>query len=165
MNIEYIKEKRKGEIADIISRYPADRKKSALLPLLHIAQEENGWLTVDVMDEVAEILDIKPIEVYEVASFYTMFHLKPIGKYVLEVCRTGPCCNVGAEELIHYLEDKLGVAVGETTADGLFTIKPVECLAACGTGPVLQIGPIYHYHENLTKEKLDQLIDELRRGN
>ncbi len=164
MNIEYIKEKRKGEIADIISRYPADRKKSALLPLLHIAQEENGWLPVDVMDEVAEILDIKPIEVYEVASFYTMFHLKPIGKYVLEVCRTGPCCNVGAEELIHYLEDKLGVAVGETTADGLFTIKPVECLAACGTGPVLQIGPIYHYHENLTKEKLDQLIDELRRG-
>ncbi len=164
MNIEYIKEKRKGEIADIISRYPADRKKSALLPLLHIAQEENGWLPVDVMDEVAEILDIKPIEVYEVASFYTMFHLKPIGKYVLEVCRTGPCCNVGAEELIHYLEDKLGVAVGETTADGLFTIKPVECLAACGTGPVLQIGPIYHYHENLTREKLDQLIDELRRG-
>jgi len=164
MNIEYIKEKRKGEIADIISRYPADRKKSALLPLLHIAQEENGWLPVDVMDEVAEILDIKPIEVYEVASFYTMFHLKPIGKYVLEVCRTGPCCNVGAEELIHYLEDKLGVAVGETTADGLFTIKPVECLAACGTGPVLQIGPEYHYHENLTREKLDQLIDELRRG-
>ncbi len=164
MNIEYIKEKRKGEIADIISRYPADRKKSALLPLLHIAQEENGWLPVDAMDEVADILDIKPIEVYEVASFYTMFHLKPIGKYVLEVCRTGPCCNVGAEELIHYLEDKLGVAVGETTADGLFTIKPVECLAACGTGPVLQIGPIYHYHENLTREKLDQLIDELRRG-
>ncbi len=164
MNIEYIKEKRKGEIADIISRYPADRKKSALLPLLHIAQEENGWLPVDVMDEVAEILDIKPIEVYEVASFYTMFHLKPIGKYVLEVCRTGPCCNVGAEELIHYLEDKLGVAVGETTADGLFTIKPVECLAACGTGPVLQIGPEYHYHEYLTREKLDQLIDELRRG-
>ena len=136
MNIEYIKEKRKGEIADIISRYPADRKKSALLPLLHIAQEENGWLPVDAMDEVAEILDIKPIEVYEVA----------------------------AEELIHYLEDKLGVAVGETTADGLFTIKPVECLAACGTGPVLQIGPEYHYHENLTREKLDQLIDELRRG-
>ena len=162
--MQYIKEKRQGEIADIISRYPADRKKSALLPLLHIAQEENGWLPVDVMDEVAEILDIKPIEVYEVASFYTMFHLKPIGKYVLEVCRTGPCCNVGAEELIHYLEDKLGVAVGETTADGLFTIKPVECLAACGTGPVLQIGPGYHYHENLTKEKLDDLIDGLRRG-
>jgi NADH-quinone oxidoreductase subunit E len=161
----YIKEKRQEEIADIISRYPADRKKSALLPLLHIAQEENGWLPVDAMDEVAEILDIKPIEVYEVASFYTMFHMKPIGKYVLEVCRTGPCCNVGAEELIHYLEDKLGVAVGETTADGLFTIKPVECLAACGTGPVLQIGPIYHYHENLTREKLDQLIDELRRAN
>ena len=99
MNIEYIKEKRKGEIADIISRYPADRKKSALLPLLHIAQEENGWLPVDAMDEVADILDIKPIEVYEVATFYSMFNLKPVGKYLFEVCQTGPCMLNGSDDI------------------------------------------------------------------
>lgn len=156
--------KAKTEIKEIIGRYPEGKHKSALLPLLHIAQEENGgWLSVDAMDQVAHALDILPIEVYEVASFYSMYHLKKMGKYVLEVCRTGPCCNVGAEELIQYMEDKLHVRCGETTSDGLFTIKPVECLAACGTGPVLQIGPDYLYHENLTKEKIDTLIDELRR--
>ncbi|MBX7162980.1 MAG: NAD(P)H-dependent oxidoreductase subunit E [Saprospiraceae bacterium] len=158
--------KAKTEIQNIIGRYPAGKQKSALLPLLHIAQEENGgWLSVDAMDKVAEQLGILSIEVYEVASFYSMFHLKKMGKYVIEVCRTGPCCNVGAEELIQYMEEKLGVASGETTADGLFTIKPVECLAACGTGPVLQIGPEYKYHENMTREKLDQLIEELRSKN
>lgn len=158
----FIKEKRKTDIAELLSRYPEDRKKSALLPLLHIAQEENGWLPVEVMDEVADILHIHKIEVYEVASFYTMFHIKPVGKYVLEVCRTGPCCNVGAEELIMHMEEKLGIKSGETTADKMFTIKPVECLAACGTGPVLQIGPEYKYYENLTNEKFDALISELR---
>ncbi|HRI00677.1 MAG TPA: NAD(P)H-dependent oxidoreductase subunit E [Saprospiraceae bacterium] len=161
--MQLIKEKRKSDISDILKRYPADRKKSALLPILHIAQEENGWLPVEIMDEVAEILDIKPIEVYEVASFYTMFHLKQVGKYVIEICRTGPCCNVGAEELIHYMENKLGIVCGETTSDGLITLKPVECLAACGTGPVFQIGPEYYYYENMTKEKVDLLIDELRK--
>ncbi|HRG32552.1 MAG: NAD(P)H-dependent oxidoreductase subunit E [Saprospiraceae bacterium] len=155
-------ESRLKEIEEIKHRYPEGRHKSALLPVLHLAQEDHGWLPVDVMDEVAKVLDLHPIEVYEVATFYTMFHVKPVGKYVLEVCRTGPCCNVGAEELIIYLEEKLGIQSGETTPDGLFTIKPVECLAACGTGPVLQIGPKYHYHEHLTKEKIDQLIDDLR---
>ncbi len=150
------------QIEEIKNRYPKGKHKSALLPVLHIAQEEHGWLPIDVMNEVAEVLDIHPIEVYEVATFYTMFHMKPVGKYVLEICRTGPCCLVGSENLIQYLKNKLNVAEGEVTADGLFTIKPVECLASCGTGPVLQIGPDYVYHENLTEAKIDQLIETLR---
>lgn len=150
------------QIDGIKKRYPEGKHKSALLPVLHIAQQQHGWLPIDVMNEVAEVLDIHPIEVYEVATFYTMFHVKPVGKYVIEICRTGPCCLVGAESLIHYLKEKLNVEEGEVTADGLFTIKPVECLASCGTGPVLQIGPDYIYHENLTEEKIDQLIETLR---
>ena len=150
------------QIEDLKNRYPTGKHKSALLPILHLAQEDNGWLPVEVMNEVAEVLDIHPIEVYEVASFYSMFHLKPVGKYVLEICRTGPCCLVGAEQLIQYLKNKLNVEEGDVTADGFFTIKPVECLASCGTGPVLQIGPDYIYEENLTEEKIDNLIDKLR---
>lgn len=150
------------QFEDIKKRYPEGKHKSALLPILHLVQEDHGWLPVAAMDEVAEVLDIKPIEVYEVATFYTMFHVKPVGKYVLEICRTGPCCLVGAESIIKYLKEKLQVEEGEITPDGLFTIKPVECLASCGTGPVLQIGPDYKYCENLTKEKIDLLIDELR---
>ena len=150
------------EINEIIKRYPEGRQKSALLPALHLAQAEMGWLPVPAMDEVAGLLRIHPIEVYEVATFYTMFHVRPVGKYVIEVCRTGPCCTVGAEELIQYMEDRLGISVGETTTDGLFTLKTVECLAACGMGPVLQIGPEYTYREHLTREKFDQLIEELR---
>ena len=143
----------------IIKRYPAERSKSALLPLLHIAQGENqGWLSVDAMDYVAGFLKIQPIEVYEVASFYTMFNLKPVGKYVLEVCRTGPCCLNGAEDIIEYLQNKLGVKPGETSADGKFTLKTVECLGSCGTAPMMQVG--MYYHENLSKEKIDGLLVE-----
>lgn len=155
-------QERLKQIQEIIHRYPPGMQKSALLPILHIAQEDHGWLSTEVMDKTAELLEIKPIEVYEVASFYTMFHLKPVGKYVFEVCRTGPCCLVGAELIIQYLKTKLNIEIGETTADGLFTLKTAECLASCGTGPVLQIGPEYHYYENLTEEKIDQLIEELR---
>jgi NADH-quinone oxidoreductase subunit E len=147
---------------EIVRRYPEGKQKSALLPLLHLVQAQEGWLKTEAMDEIAHYLNIQPIEVYEVASFYTMFHLKPVGKYVLEVCRTGPCCLVGAESLLQFLKRKLNIEIGETTTDGLFTLKTVECLASCGTGPVLQIGPEYIYHENLTEEKLDQLIESLR---
>lgn len=150
------------QINDIIKRYPEGKQKSALLPVLHLVQEEHGWLPLEAMNEVASVLDIQPIEVYEVATFYTMFHLKPVGKYVLEFCRTGPCCLVGAEQLLQYLKNKLQIEIGETTSDGLFTLKTVECLAACGQGPVLQIGPEYVYHEHLNEQKLDQLIDQLR---
>jgi NADH-quinone oxidoreductase subunit E len=149
------------QIRELVSHYPKDRQKSALIPVLHLAQEENGgWLSIPVMDYVAELLNIQPIEVYEVATFYSQFNLKPTGRYVLEVCRTGPCCIVGAEKLIDHLEKKLGVKDGETTPDGLFTIKTVECLAACGYGPVIQIGDRYYEHLNI--QKTDELLEKLQ---
>lgn len=148
---------------EIVKRYPEGKQKSALLPLLHLVQAEYGWTSVPAMDKVAEYLNIQPIEVYEVASFYTMYFLEPKGKYVLEVCRTGPCCLVGAEKIMTHIEQKLGVKEGEVTPDGLFSWRGVECLAACGFGPVLQIGPEYTFYENLTEQSVDQLIDDLRK--
>ena len=151
-----------NKFSDVVSRYPADKQKSALLPILHLVQEEYGWLSVDAMDKVALFLNIQPIEVYEVATFYTMFLLQPQGKYLLEICRTGPCCLVGAERRVGHLEKTLGVKEVEITADGLFSWRGVECLAACGFGPVLQIGPSYTFYENLTEESVDKLINELK---
>lgn len=147
---------------EIVSRYPAGKQKSALLPILHLVQAEFGWTSVPAMDKVAEYLKIQPIEVYEVASFYTMYFLRPQGKYVLEVCRTGPCCLVGAESIMDHLEQKLGVKEGDVTEDGLFSWRGVECLAACGFGPVLQIGPEYTFYEKLTNASVDQLIADLK---
>lgn len=145
----------------IKSRYPEGRQKSAMLPLLHIAQAEaGGWLPVPAMDHVAMHLNVEPIEVYEVASFYSMFNLKPVGKCVIEVCRTGPCWLMGAEDVVKYIENKLNIREGETTADGMFTLKTVECLASCGTAPMMQIGETYH--ENLTMEKVDTILSECR---
>lgn len=153
------------EIADkIIARYPAERKKSALIPLLHLAQAEfDGWLSSETMDYIASMLGILPIEVYEVASFYSMFNLKPVGKCLLEVCRTAPCWLRGADELVDYLEKKLKIKVGETTPDGMFTLKTVECLGSCGTAPMLQCGA--DFYENLNQEKTDALIEKLRNAN
>lgn len=145
-------------IQSLVKRYPQGRQKSALLPVLHIAQAEfNGWLSVPVMDKVAELLQIQPIEVYEVASFYSMFNLKPVGNCVIEVCRTSSCWLRGANDIVAHLEKRLGIAVGETSQDGKFTLKTVECLGSCGTAPMLQIGE--QFHENLTLEKLDALIE------
>lgn len=160
MSVEFSKEKL-DKVAEIISRYPEGRQKSALLPVLHLAQEEfGGWLDVPVMDYVASLLSIKPIEVYEVASFYTMYNLKPVGKYVFEVCQTGPCMLNGSDNIIAYIKEKLGIGPGETTADGLFTLKPAECLGACGYAPMMQLGK--HFREHLTKEKVDAIIEECR---
>jgi NADH-quinone oxidoreductase subunit E len=152
-----------AKINEIIGRYPEGKQKSALLPILHIAQTKWTWLSPSVMNYVASLLNIEQIEVYEVATFYTMFHLEPVGKYVLEVCRTGPCMICGAEELVQHIEKKLGIHVGETTKDGNFTIKEVECLAACGGAPCLQVklktmDGAYKYYENLTPAKIDELI-------
>ncbi len=147
----------------IMKRYPEGKHKSAILPILHLAQAEfGGWLSVPVMDCVATVLKIQPIEVYEVASFYSMFNLKPVGKCVLEVCRTGPCWLMGAEDIVRYLEKKLDIPVGGTTKDGMFTLKTVECLAACGTAPIVQIGEAYH--ENVTCEKADQILSDCRKN-
>jgi NADH-quinone oxidoreductase subunit E len=148
----------------IKARYPADRSKSALIPVLHIAQAEfDGWLSPQTMDYVASVLNLQPIEVYEVASFYSMFNLKPVGKCLLEVCRTGPCMVRGAEDLVEHFEKKLGIKDGQTTADGMFTLKTVECLGSCGTAPMLQCGA--SFHENLTFEKADELLEKLRQEN
>ena len=151
-----------SQFDDIVKRYPEGKQKSGLLPLLHLVQAEFGWLSTASMDQVAHYLDIKPIEVYEVATFYTMFFLKPQGKFVLEVCRTGPCCLVGAENIMTHIEASLGVKEGQVTADGMFSWRGVECLAACGMAPVLQIGPEYKFYENLTIVSVDQLIEDLK---
>jgi len=149
------------KVTEIISRYPEGKQKSALLPVLHMAQDEfGGWLDVPVMDYVATLLNIEPIEVYEVASFYSMYNLKPVGKYMFEVCHTGPCMVSGSDSIIDYIKHKLNIGVGETTADGMFTLKTVECLGACGYAPMMQLGK--HYREHLTKAKVDSIIEECR---
>jgi NADH-quinone oxidoreductase subunit E len=144
---------------EIIARYPEGRQKSALLPLLHLAQEQWGWVSAPIMDYVASLLSITSIEVYEVATFYTMFHLEPVGKHVIEYCRTGPCCTMGGEEVYAHLKTKLGIEANQTTTDGLFTIKEVECLAACGWGPCFQIREKFFMH--LNNSKVDEIIEEL----
>jgi NADH-quinone oxidoreductase subunit E len=150
-----------SEVEKIIQRYPQGKQKSALLPVLHLAQEEfGGWLDVPVMDYVATLLNIEPIEVYEVATFYSMYNLKPVGKYLFEVCQTGPCMLNGSDQIIDYIKQKLNIGVGETTADKMFTLKTVECLGACGYAPMMQLGKFYREH--LTKEKVDAIIDECR---
>ena len=146
---------------DIVSRYPEGKQKSALLPILHLVQAEFGWVSAPAMDKVADYLHIQDIEVYEVATFYSMYFMRPQGKYMLEVCRTGPCCLVGAEKIMDHIEQKLGVKEGDVTPDGLFSWRGVECLAACGYGPVLQISPEYTFYEKLTNESVDQLISDL----
>ena len=148
---------------DIVSRYPQGKQKSALLPILHLVQAEYGWVSAPAMDKVADYLDLEDIEVYEVATFYSMYFMRPQGKYVLEVCRTGPCGIIGAEKIMDHIEENLGVKEGEVTADGLFSWRGVECLAACGYGPVLQIGPEYTFYENLTNASVDKLIADLRK--
>ncbi len=155
-------EEKLKKVQEIVARYPQGKQKSALIPVLHLAQEENGgWLSVEAMDHVASLLQLKPIEVYEVATFYSMYNLKPVGKHLFEVCQTGPCMLKGSDEIIAYIKEKLGIGVGETTADGLFTLKTVECLGACGYAPMMQMGKFYKEH--LTREKVDQIIEECRR--
>ncbi|MBK6978105.1 MAG: NAD(P)H-dependent oxidoreductase subunit E [Cytophagaceae bacterium] len=156
--IEFTEDRLK-KVGEIIGRYPADRKKSALLPVLHLAQEQYGWVSSATMDYVAGLLDIQPVEVYEVATFYTMFHLEPVGKHVIEYCRTGPCCTMGGEDVYDHLKQKLGIKSNETTSDGLFTLKEVECLAACGWGPCFQIREKYYMH--LDNQKIDEIIEDL----
>ena len=160
MSVQFSQEKLK-EVQRIISFYPEGKQKSAVIPVLHLAQKEfGGWLGVPVMDYVASLLGMEPIEVYEVATFYSMYNLKPIGKYMFEVCQTGPCMLNGSDQIIDYIKQKLGINIGETTADGLFTLKTVECLGACGYAPMMQFGK--NYREHLTKEKVDAIINECR---
>ncbi len=149
------------EVQRIISFYPDGKQKSAVIPVLHLAQLEfGGWLSTETMDYVASLLKLAPIEVYEVATFYSMYNLKPVGKYMFEVCQTGPCMLNGSDDIVKYIYDKLGIKPGETSTDGLFTLKTVECLGACGYAPMMQMGK--NYREHLTKEKVDAIIAECR---
>ena len=152
-----------AEVQGLMKKYPEGRHKSAIIRALHIAQEENhGWLSSVAMDHVAEVFGITPIEVYEVATFYSMYNLAPVGKYVLEFCHTGPCAIEGAERIIGYLEQKLGIGVGQTTPDGMFSLKTVECMGACGYAPMMQVGEFYH--EKLSEEKIDRFIEDCKAG-
>lgn len=160
MNVQF-SDKAMQEVNRIIGFYPEGKQKSAVIPVLHLAQQEmGGWLSTETMDYVASLLQLKPIEVYEVATFYSMYNLKPVGKYMFEVCQTGPCMLNGSDDIVAYIYEKLGIRPGETTEDGLFTLKTVECLGACGYAPMMQLGK--HYREHLTKEKVDAIIAECR---
>ncbi|GIW21050.1 MAG: NADH-quinone oxidoreductase subunit E [Candidatus Sericytochromatia bacterium] len=145
------------EFKKIVAKYP--QKDAALLPTLWMAQEDFGYLSLDVMKYVAKILDIPPSKVYSVASFYTMFKKKPTGKYLIQICRTLSCKLRGAEEVTEYICNKLGIGLNETTKDNKFTVIEVECLGSCGTAPMMQINN--DYYENLTKRKIDSILDNL----
>jgi NADH-quinone oxidoreductase subunit E len=154
-------EKLLQEVDRIINFYPEGKQKSAVIPVLHLAQQEfGGWLSTEAMNYVASLLKLAPIEVYEVATFYSMYNLKPVGRYMFEVCHTGPCMLNGSDDIIKYIFEKLGIKPGETTADGMFTLKTVECLGACGYAPMMQLGK--NYREHLTREKVDAIVNECR---
>ncbi len=153
-----LSEKFYAEMKKLEPRYPT--KVALLLPALHQAQEEFGWLPPEAMDEVGVYIGIHPAQVREVASFYTMYNLKPVGKYHLKICTNVACCLRGADELVEHCEKKLGIRCGETTLDKKFTLAEEECLGACGTAPAMMLND--DYHENLSALKLDQLLDGLR---
>jgi NADH-quinone oxidoreductase subunit E len=145
---------------DIIARYP--RPRSALIPLLHLAQEQDGYLTDEAMEHIAELVDVTPAEVLGTASFYEMFKREPVGDYVVTVCTNISCLLVGGEELLHHLEHRLGVKAGSTTPDGKFTLEDVECIAACTEAPCMQVN--YRYVHRVELDEVDELLDDLRAG-
>jgi NADH-quinone oxidoreductase subunit E len=148
----------KKKVEAVLARYP--KKLAAMLPTLWLAQEQHGWISPEVMEYVGGLLEVAPSKVYEVATFYTMFHKEPIGRYHFQVCRTLSCQLCGSEGITAQLKQRLGVGVGETSADGRFSLSEVECLGSCGTAPMLQLND--DYHENLDGEKLDRLISSLK---
>ena len=151
----------RAEIDHWLTRYPADRKQSAVLAALREVQHENGgYLTTELMDAVADYLDLPPIAVYEVASFYSMFELQPVGRHCIAVCTNISCMLRGSDTVLSYIERKLGIKLGESTPDGKFYLKKEEeCLAACCGAPMMQVDHVYH--ENLTPEKVDRILDSL----
>lgn len=142
-----------------VAKYPSDRMQSAVMGSLRIAQEENGWLSMETMDFIAKRLGMRTIQVYEVATFYSMYDLKPVGKYKICVCTNVACMLRDSQDIVGHLEKRLGIKPGGMTADGKFSLVEVECLAACGGAPMLQIGD--EYYENLTPARIDQILDEL----
>ena len=153
-----LKDKYQKEIDEIISRYPV--RRSALIPLLYLAQRDEGFVSEAAMKEIAGLLRLTPPQVYETATFYTMINLKRVGKFHLQVCKSLMCALAGSDTVIGWVKTKLGIRPGETTADGLFTLSMVECLAACGTAPVMQVNE--DYYERLTEEAFDQILADLK---
>jgi NADH-quinone oxidoreductase E subunit len=145
----------------ILQKYPADKQKAALIPTLCLAQKEWGYLSPEAMEYVAGRLDVAPAEVQNTATFYTMLLKEPVGRYHIQVCTNLSCFLRGSDELMHQCEKKLGIHHGETTADGVFTLNHVECLASCGTAPMMQVNDTYY--ENLTPARVDALIDGWRK--
>ncbi|MFN3704427.1 MAG: NADH-quinone oxidoreductase subunit NuoE [Thermoflexales bacterium] len=154
-----LREKRAQDIEKVLAKYPPERRRSAVMPLLYIAQEEYGYCTPEAIREVAEIIGCDPTEVKSIVGFYTMFHEQPVGKYVIDVCDDLPCALRGADKFVSHCEKKLGIRVGETTPDGKFTLNTVMCIAACDRAPVLQINKQYRYA--LDEQTFDRMIDEL----
>ncbi len=149
------------EITEWLQRYPVDQKRSAILQALRLAQEQNqGYLTEPLMNAVADYLGLAYIQVFEVATFYSMYHLEPVGRHVINICTNISCMLSGAEEMLEHFKQRLQINLGETTADGRFTLKEEECLAACVKAPMCQIGK--KYYENLTPEKIDSILNELK---
>jgi NADH-quinone oxidoreductase subunit E len=145
---------------DIIARYP--RRKSALIPLLHLSQEQNGYITQEAMRHIAELLDVTPAEVYGTATFYEMFRFQPTGRYLINICGTMSCALLGAHQLMHHAEDVLGIKAGSTTPDGMITLQHAECQAACTEAPTLQVN--YRHRYRVTNADFDQLVEDLRAG-
>jgi len=148
-----------AQIKKKMARYP--RNKSAVLPAITVAYRQVGHLNAEIYREISKIIDIPYVEVAEAASFYTMFPKEPVGKYLIQVCHNISCALLGADSLIGYLEEKLGIKKGETTPDNIFTLISVECLGSCTSAPMMQIND--EFYENLTREKVDRILDELRK--
>lgn len=158
--IERLSPEVRKDIDHWVAKYPAEQQQSAIMPALRIAQDDNGgWLTTELMDAIAAYLQVPPISVYEVASFYSMYEHKPVGRHKICVCTNISCLLCGSEQIVEHLEQKLGIKMGQTTADGKFTLKEVECLGACVGAPMFQIG--HEYYEHLTPEKIDAILDGL----
>jgi NADH-quinone oxidoreductase subunit E len=150
----------KREIDTWVAKYPYERRRSAILPALHIAQDQNqGYLTDALMAAVADYLDLPAVYIYEAASFYSMYDLKPVGRHKIFVCNSISCMLRGSDPLTEHLKQRLNIGIGETTADGKITLKEVECLAACGGAPAVMVNKTYY--ENMTPEKIDKIIEEL----
>ena len=142
----------------IVARYP--KKDGAMLPVLYLAQREFGYLSTEAIEYVAKIMELPAARVYGVVTFYTMLNMKPIGRHHIQVCRTLPCALAGAERIAAWIKKRLGIGAGETTADGRFTLSEVECLASCGSGPMMQVND--DYYENLTEERVEKILNNLK---
>lgn len=163
-----------AKVAEIISRYPKGKQRSAIMPLLDLAQRQvgedgatanppyGGWIPRAAMDKIAEIVDVPPVKVYEVATFYSMYNLEPVGKYLVQMCTTTPCMLCGSGNIVKACEDHLGIHTGESTKDGMFTLMEVECLGACVNAPMVQIND--DYFEDLTPESMKKLLSDLKNG-